>query len=83
MQIKKKKSSYFLNEQISIIRRQKERCITISIFLLLAGFVISAICELERNAIQLALGSFYPTLLLSGMYEITEFVREINTFGIF
>lgn len=30
------------------------------------GFVISAICELERNAIQLALGSFYPTLLLSG-----------------
>ncbi|XP_046993217.1 ABC transporter G family member 20 [Schistocerca americana] len=31
------------------------------------GFVISAICELERNAIQLALGSFYPTLLLSGV----------------
>jgi len=48
-----------------------------------AGFVISAICELERNAIQLALGSFYPTLLLSGMYKITEFFREINTFGIF
>ncbi|GBP77024.1 ABC transporter G family member 20 [Eumeta japonica] len=31
------------------------------------GFVISAACELERNAIQLALGSFYPTLLLSGV----------------
>ncbi|OAD53261.1 ABC transporter G family member 23 [Eufriesea mexicana] len=31
------------------------------------GFVISAFCELERNAIQLALGSFYPTLLLSGV----------------
>ncbi|XP_055389229.1 ABC transporter G family member 23 isoform X2 [Condylostylus longicornis] len=31
------------------------------------GFVISALCELERNAIQLALGSFYPTLLLSGV----------------
>lgn len=36
------------------------------LFFLFAGFVISAICELERNAIQLALGSFYPTLLLSG-----------------
>lgn len=33
------------------------------------GFVISAICEHERNAIQLALGSFYPTLLLSGKYK--------------
>lgn len=31
------------------------------------GFVISAVCELERNAIQLSLGSFYPTLLLSGI----------------
>ncbi|XP_030080635.1 ABC transporter G family member 23 isoform X2 [Drosophila hydei] len=31
------------------------------------GFLISSICELERNAIQLALGSFYPTLLLSGV----------------
>ncbi|KAK7792210.1 hypothetical protein R5R35_000492 [Gryllus longicercus] len=31
------------------------------------GFLISAVCELERNAIQLALGSFYPTLLLSGV----------------
>lgn len=31
------------------------------------GFVISAVCEIERNAIQLALGSFYPTLLLSGV----------------
>lgn len=46
------------------------------IFLFLAGFVISAICELERNAIQLALGSFYPTLLLSGTYKIKAFVQE-------
>lgn len=38
------------------------------IVFLISGFVISAICELERNAIQLALGSFYPTLLLSGSY---------------
>lgn len=36
------------------------------------GFVISAVCELERNAIQLALGSFYPTLLLSGEYLAGE-----------
>jgi hypothetical protein len=44
------------------------RCIVSSLCLviLFVGFVISAICELERNAIQLALGSFYPTLLLSG-----------------
>lgn len=41
-------------------------------FLLFSGFVISAFCELERNAIQLALGSFYPTLLLSGMYIFSD-----------
>lgn len=39
---------------------------TLFVLFMFAGFVISAICELERNAIQLALGSFYPTLLLSG-----------------
>ncbi|XP_067210518.1 ABC transporter G family member 23 isoform X2 [Linepithema humile] len=46
------------------------------------GFVISAICELERNAIQLALGSFYPTLLLSGVIWPVEgmptFLRYIS-----
>ncbi|XP_055681093.1 ABC transporter G family member 23 isoform X1 [Lutzomyia longipalpis] len=46
------------------------------------GFVISAICELERNAIQLALGSFYPTLLLSGVIwpieGMPEFLRYIS-----
>ncbi|XP_003696091.1 ABC transporter G family member 20 isoform X1 [Apis florea] len=46
------------------------------------GFVISAICELERNAIQLALGSFYPTLLLSGVIWPIEgmpsFLRRIS-----
>uniref|UniRef100_A0A1B0B3C6 ABC transporter domain-containing protein n=1 Tax=Glossina palpalis gambiensis TaxID=67801 RepID=A0A1B0B3C6_9MUSC len=31
------------------------------------GFFISSVCDLERTAIQLALGSFYPTLLLSGV----------------
>ncbi|XP_023021834.2 ABC-type transporter snustorr isoform X2 [Leptinotarsa decemlineata] len=48
------------------------------------GFVISAICELERNAIQLALGSFYPTLLLSGVIWPIEGMptglRYISTF---
>jgi len=39
---------------------------TFCVLFMFTGFVISAICELERNAIQLALGSFYPTLLLSG-----------------
>ena len=39
---------------------------TLCMLFMFTGFVISAICELERNAIQLALGSFYPTLLLSG-----------------
>lgn len=58
-----------------------KKCITIWIVLFLAGFVISAICELERNAIQLALGSFYPTLLLSGTYKFTM-LRKINLFGI-
>jgi ABC-type transport system involved in cytochrome c biogenesis permease component len=31
------------------------------------GFLISVFCTEERNAIQLALGSFYPNLLLSGL----------------
>ncbi|XP_021960922.1 ABC transporter G family member 20 isoform X3 [Folsomia candida] len=31
------------------------------------GFLISVICTEERNAIQMALGSFYPNLLLSGV----------------
>lgn len=48
------------------------------------GFVISAVCELERNAIQLALGSFYPTLLLSGVIWPIEgmptVLRYISTF---
>lgn len=48
------------------------------------GFVISATCELERNAIQLALGSFYPTLLLSGVIWPIEgmpyVLRGISTF---
>ncbi|XP_066139703.1 ABC transporter G family member 20 isoform X1 [Euwallacea fornicatus] len=48
------------------------------------GFVISAICELERNAIQLALGSFYPTLLLSGVIWPIEgmpmILRYVSTF---
>ena len=31
------------------------------------GLVISAVCDTEQDAIQLALGSFYPNLLLSGI----------------
>ncbi|CAL8115332.1 unnamed protein product [Orchesella dallaii] len=31
------------------------------------GFLISVFCTEERNAIQMALGSFYPNLLLSGV----------------
>jgi huntingtin len=31
------------------------------------GFFISAVCDLERTAVQLSLGSFYPSLLLSGV----------------
>ncbi|VEN55381.1 unnamed protein product [Callosobruchus maculatus] len=31
------------------------------------GFFISAICSDESSAIQMALGSFYPTILLSGV----------------
>ncbi len=31
------------------------------------GLVISALCDNEQDAIQLALGSFYPNLLLSGI----------------
>ncbi|XP_065225669.1 ABC transporter G family member 20 isoform X3 [Planococcus citri] len=41
------------------------------------GFVISACCELERNAIQLALGSFYPTLLLSGVIWPVEGMPQL------
>ncbi|XP_059488543.1 ABC transporter G family member 20 isoform X1 [Neocloeon triangulifer] len=44
------------------------------------GFVISAICELERNAIQLALGSFYPTLLLSGVIWPVEGMPTVLRF---
>ncbi|CAH2004698.1 unnamed protein product [Acanthoscelides obtectus] len=31
------------------------------------GFLISAVCTQERDAAQLALGSFYPTLMISGV----------------
>lgn len=41
------------------------------------GFLISAVCELERNAIQLALGSFYPTLLLSGVIWPLEGMPDV------
>ncbi|GAB0090644.1 ABC transporter G family member 23 [Sergentomyia squamirostris] len=44
------------------------------------GFVISAVCELERNAIQLALGSFYPTLLLSGVIWPIEGMPDVLRF---
>lgn len=31
------------------------------------GFCISAVCDEEQSAIMMALGSFYPNLLLSGI----------------
>merc|ERR1719412_3254344 len=31
------------------------------------GLLVSALCDNEQDAIQLALGSFYPNLLLSGI----------------
>lgn len=48
------------------------------------GFVISALCEHERSALQVAMGSFYPTLLLSGVIWPIEgmpvFLRKISLF---
>lgn len=37
------------------------------IFLFYTGMVVSSLCDEENSAIQLALGSFYPNLLLSGV----------------
>jgi ABC-type multidrug transport system permease subunit len=46
------------------------------------GFLISTVCNEERNAIQLALGSFYPNLLLSGVVwpieSMPKLLREIS-----
>lgn len=41
------------------------------------GFLISVVCSEERNAIQLALGSFYPNLLLSGVVWPIESMPKI------
>ncbi|CAG7829425.1 unnamed protein product [Allacma fusca] len=41
------------------------------------GFLISTVCNEERNAIQLALGSFYPNLLLSGVVWPIESMPKI------
>lgn len=35
------------------------------------GLVISSICSVEQSAMMLALGTFFPNLLLSGTYERT------------
>ena len=40
------------------------------------GLVISALCDNEQDAIQLALGSFYPNLLLSGIIWPLEGMPE-------
>nr|AHK05671.1 ATP-binding cassette transporter sub-family H 88708 [Tigriopus japonicus] len=40
------------------------------------GLVISAVCDNEQDAIQLALGSFYPNLLLSGIIWPLEGMPE-------
>jgi ABC-type polysaccharide/polyol phosphate export permease len=40
------------------------------------GLVVSALCDNEQDAIQLALGSFYPNLLLSGIIWPLEGMPE-------
>ena len=41
----------------------------IIVWFILAGLLISAFCEEENTAIQCALGSVYPNMLLSGEYN--------------
>lgn len=52
-----------------------------SLYFFPSGFLISTVCNEERNAIQLALGSFYPNLLLSGIYYRTVLVNNKNFLG--
>ena len=40
------------------------------------GLLVSALCDNEQDAIQLALGSFYPNLLLSGIIWPLEGMPE-------
>ncbi|XP_050435572.1 ABC transporter G family member 23-like [Adelges cooleyi] len=41
------------------------------------GFVVSAVCDRERDANQLAMGSFYPMLLLSGVIWPVEGMPKV------
>ena len=42
-------------------------CLALAFAGMLYGLVIAAVCTEERQAMQLALGSFFPALLLSGV----------------
>ena len=42
------------------------------IFKSISGSIFSAVCDNETSAIQLALGSVYPMLLLSGKFQSGE-----------
>lgn len=41
------------------------------------GYVISAACDVERTAIEIALGSFYPCIILSGVIWPVEGMHYI------
>ena len=47
------------------------------------GLLVSALCDNEQDAIQLALGSFYPNLLLSGIIwpleGMPDYLRLVTT----
>ena len=47
------------------------------------GLLVSALCDNEQDAIQLALGSFYPNLLLSGIIwpleGMPDYLRLVKT----
>lgn len=51
---------------------------------MLLGLLVSSVCDTETSAIYLSLGSFYPTLLLSGIIWPVEgmstYLRFISYF---
>jgi hypothetical protein len=50
------------------------------IFKSISGSIFSAVCDNETSAIQLALGSVYPMLLLSGKFS-TSYVMVFVMFS--
>ena len=46
------------------------------------GLVVSSLCDNEQDAIQVALGSFYPNLLLSGIiWPLEGMLPELRYFS--